>query len=296
MLRFFIILCGALIIVLLGRMDNIAINALGVILGLPAIIAGLFVHYNRPHHRVIIRSGLGNIVDWPDGRIFLCVPLVHRLAESFDLSWRIAETQDLTITTLEGLLAHITVRVGFTVDPALMDDQKRQVIVDQMGDDAERWVQYIQKMTRAGLNLHTHQIPYAGLTSQAGHRALQDRLTVFLHQLLAGMGVTIMQVLIIQVSPSAQIVDIRADMLRRRALVDFIARDLAPTLGLLMPYTNNPWEALTAIGLLDRLSNRTPGPVTLNMMPVPGYYAGAAPAANTHAPIPLALPHPRHKE
>jgi len=288
MCRVLLILGGFAVVGLLVSSGQPLPIAMGITLGIVMWYAGLFVRFNQPHCRVIIRDPVGHIAGLPDGRLFLAVPFYHRLTERFDLSWRFTKVEERAFATLEGLPAHLTVRIGFIVDPANMDDQYRQEIIDSMGPGAERWALRVQEEAHAGLNLLIQQLTYPELASAEGHQALQTQLYSWLQQQVAGLGVTIVQVLVVQVTPSVEIMEIRADMLRRRALTDYIQTQLVQTLPALTPYTDKPIEALLTIGLLDRLSNRNLNGLALNVLS--GAWAGNGLTQPVTPNAPVAFP------
>ena len=235
------------------------------------------MRFNKPHHCAIIRDRLGHIIDYTDSQIFLGTPIYHCVTDRFDLRLRFTYLEEHSCTTLEGLPAHVNLRITYVIDPAHMDNRRRQMIIDGMGANAARWALRVQEEARAALSRLLPRFAFLELTSAEGYEALQAYLQRQLQQQLAGMGVHIVQTLIVQVSPSPQMMRIIEDSLRRRALTEYIQA--------LMPYTNAPADALLTIGLMDQLVSRSSNGLALNILPGVPAGNGRTQAVNSNAAI-----------
>jgi len=216
----------------------------------------LFLHTNRPNHRLIVRDRYGLVIAWPAGRTVLVAPLLQSASESFNLGWRQAALQDAEFATLEGLMVRVSVHVAFTVDPERMQGHLRQMLLDQIGDDDARWRDQIERVMRAGVNYLLLQQTYAELMSPHGQADLRHYLAAWMAGMVGDMGVWVGRLTILQVSPSAHLADIIGDAVRRRATTEYIRDQVLPLLPALMPYTRDPLQGLVSISLVDRLSNR----------------------------------------
>jgi len=238
--------------------------------GVFLVIFGAFTEVNPPNRRRIIRDGFDRIVDWPESGLIWVIPFWERLAEPFTLNWRVAQVEETPCVCRDGQQVFLTVCVFFVVDPANMRDALRQKLIDQLGSGEEAWRQQVERLLLADVSFLVQQRTYAQLISPEGWRTMRTELQRWLERQGRPLGITVEQVMITRIMPSAQIMDLQLAALRRQASAEFIQHTLMPALAALQAYTARPIDALPAIALLDRLSNHEINALGLNVFPTNG--------------------------
>lgn len=223
---------------------------------------------------VVVRDEFGRIVRMlTPGRWHVLRPYFEKAGERFLLHEQMLEIVHEPLVDATGLDMDISVRIGYVVDPRLLDRSVRQRLLDTIGAEPAQWGRLVWGKTLETLFEIIGMASMEQWLTHAQKRALPYLIAQTLRDKLAGLGVQISQVQVLYLAPAAPMRDMYASMKRREMAVQTWAEAVQTLDASGVVENAETVRRLQELALADALAHRE-GALYVGALPLPYAHRG----------------------